>query len=205
MNKLAVVGASGHGKVIADLAELCGYEVAFFDDNYPTKSHVEHWLIQGSFSDLIEQVSVYKHAIIAIGNNKIRARLFSILTQAGFSFPTLVHPSSNVSKYAKLSSGTVVLAGAMINSFANIGENCILNTGSIVEHDCYLADNIHLSPNVALAGGTIVGSCTWFGIGSVTVPLINVGENVIIGANSTITKNIPSDVIAFGTPAVIKN
>ena len=202
--KLAIVGASGHGKVVADLAELCGYDVVFFDDAYPEKQKIEHYNIEGSFTDLLKSQHKYSKAIVAIGNNKIRLNLSKQLSHNGFALPSLIHPASIVSKYAKVADGSVVFAGSVINAFAQVGENCIINTGAVVEHDCVLGNAVHLSPNVALAGATIIGDSAWIGIGAVTCQLIEIGKNSIVGANSTVINNIPADVTAFGSPAVVK-
>lgn len=203
MKKIAIVGASGHGKVVAELAELCGYSVVFFDDRHPTIKSNEHWKVAGSINDLLLKKNQYKDAVIAVGNNKVRTNIFNLLSNERFEFPVLCHPKAIVSKYANINSGTVIFAGAVINAFAIIGHNCILNTGVVVEHDCILGDGIHLSPNVALAGGTRIESLSWLGIGSVTKQLVEIGANSVIGANSTVIKNIPADVTAFGSPAGI--
>jgi len=206
MKILAIFGASGHGKVVADLAECLGYNVVFFDDAYPERKNIEHWSVIGSFDDLLRSQKKYINTVVAIGNNEIRFQFYNQLEQAGFILPFLIHPTAVVSKYAIISSGTVVFANTVINAFAQIGGNCIINTGAIVEHDCMVGNTVHLSPNVSLAGGTIVGDFSWLGIGSVTRQLVTIGNNSIVGANSTVISNIPSNVVALGTPAaVIKN
>lgn len=204
MKKIAVMGASGHGKVIADLAEYCGFEVVFFDDDFPEKTNLEHWSIRGTFQDLLNIHGEIEYAIIAIGNNLIRTNLSEQLVAKGFDLPSFIHPSAVISRYAKIASGSVVLANSVVNAFAQIGKNCIINTGAIVEHDCILGDGVHLSPNVALAGGTVVHDLSWLGIGSVTRELIQIGKNTRVGANSTVVKNIPAGVTVYGSPAEIK-
>lgn len=203
MKKIAILGASGHGKVVAELAELCGYSVVFFDDRYPTIKSNEHWEVAGSIDDLLLKKNQYKDAVIAVGNNKVRTNLFNLFSNERFEFPVLCHPKAMVSKYANINSGTVIFAGAVINAFAKIGFNCIVNTSAIIEHDCIVGNGVHLSPNVSLAGGTKVGDSTWLGIGSVTKQLVEIGTNSLVGANSTVIRNIPSNVTAFGSPAVI--
>jgi len=202
MNELAIVGASGHGKVVADLAELLGYSVFFFDDAYPSKKSLEHWPIKGTVTDLLRSKNKIPHAIVAIGDNLIRGKLSNKLQTQGFILPKLIHPKATVSQYATIKNGTVVFAHAVVNAFAKVGDFCIINTGAIVEHDCVLENGVHLSPNVSLAGATSIGEFTWVGIGSVSKQLINIGNNTVVGANSTIIKDIPSNVIAFGSPAV---
>ena len=204
MKKIAIFGASGHGKVVADLAELCGFEVVFFDDSFPQKNRIEHWLVIGTFDELIKRQDEFEYSIVAIGDNRVRNEKSCHLESEGFNLPVLIHPSAIVSRYAEIALGSVILANTVINAFARIGKNCIINSAVVVEHDCQLGDGVHLSPKVALAGGTIVQDLVWIGIGSVTRQLTRVGKNSIIGANSSVITNIPPNVIAFGSPAKIK-
>ncbi len=202
MNRIAVVGASGHGKVVAEIAEICGFEVVFVDDTYPISSSVECWPIVSNFNELIYGGSKIKYAIVAIGNNKVRSKLSKQLIDSGFELPVLVHPNAVVSKYATIESGTVICSIAVVNAFSKVGSNCIINTGAIVEHDCVLGDNVHLSPNVSLAGGTIISDLVWLGIGSVTKELVRIGRASVIGANSTVLSDITAGVTVYGSPAV---
>ena len=135
MKKIAIVGASGHGKVVADLAELCGFEVAFFDDAYPEKKSIEHWPVLGDFKDLLKTNDVLKNAIVAVGNNNIRTKLSKHLIENGFHLPVLIHPKATISKYAKIDLGSVVFANAVINAFAKIGRYSIINSSATVEHE----------------------------------------------------------------------
>ena len=204
-NKLAVVGASGHGKVIADIAEQLGFIVNFYDDAYPSKTYIEHWPIHGTCADLIalnNTSTTPNDVVVAIGNNNIRQQKIQLLQQNNFNLITLIHPTAVISQYATIAQGSVVFAGAIINAFANIGIGCIVNTSAIIEHDCAIGDFTHICPNTALAGGVIIGSKSWVGIGSQIKQLIVIGDNCMIGAGSTVIKNIPDNVTAFGSPAV---
>ena len=200
--ELAIVGASGHGKVVADIAEQLGFIVKFYDDAYPSKTHIEHWPIQGTCADLIALHTTPIDVVVAIGNNEIRQQKIQLLQKNSFNLITLIHPTAVISKYAVIAAGTVVFAGAIINAFAKVGEGCIINTSAVVEHDCTLGDFTHICPNVALAGGVVVGSKSWVGIGSQVRQLITIGDNCLIGAGSTVVKNIPNNATVFGSPAV---
>ena len=205
---LAVVGASGHGKVIADIAEQLGYTIIFYDDAYPNKKNVEHWPIQGTFLDLLALNNTKNKfsydVVVAIGGNEIRQKKIQLLQNNSFNLITLVHPTAVISPYASIASGTVVFAGTVINAFAKVGVGCIINTSAVIEHDCSIDDFSHICPSVALAGGVSVGSKSWVGIGSQVKQLINIGDNCIIGAGSTVINNIPSNTIAYGSPALPK-
>lgn len=207
IKKLAIVGASGHGKVVADIAEQLGFTVSFYDDAYPNKTHIEHWPIKGTCVDLIalnnSTVTPSNDVVVAIGNNDIRQQKINLLQQSGFNLATLTHPTAVISQYSKIAPGTVIFAGAIINAFANIGVGCIINTAVVIEHDCSIGDFSHICPNVALAGGVSVGTKSWVGIGSQVKQLIAIGDNCLIGAGSTVVKNIPSNITAFGSPAVV--
>ncbi len=203
VKQLAIVGASGHGKVVADLAEVLGYKVSFYDDAYPTKTQLEHWDIVGTFNDLLVCKVENVEVIVAIGNNLVRKQKSNELKQFGFDLARLIHPSATVSPYAKVAEGTVVHAGVVINAFAEISSGCIINTSSIIEHDTKVGEYSHICPNTALAGAVSVGECCWVGIGSQVIQLISIGDNTLVGAGSVVVKNLPADVTAFGSPAVV--
>ena len=166
MTSIAILGSGGHGKVVAEIAELSGYQkVVFFDDNKDMDSF-ESWEIQGDTKNLISQLSIFDACIVAIGDNKIRMEKTKLLLSNNANIVSLIHPFSSVSDLAKLKKGTVVMAGAVINPFVNIGISCIVNTNSTIEHDCLIGDGVHISPNVAIAGNVSIGDETWIGIGS---------------------------------------
>lgn len=206
-NKLAIVGASGHGKVVADIAEQLGFRIKFFDDAYPNKTKIAHWPILGSTFDLIasnyKDAELFNNVVVAIGNNEIRCQKMKQLQDNGFNFTTLIHPSALVSRYAEIENGTVIFPRAVINAFARIGLGAIINTGSIVEHDCIVGDYAHISPSASLSGGVEVGSKSWIGVGSQVKQLVKIGNNTIIGAGSTVLSDISSDVTAVGSPAKV--
>lgn len=201
--KLAIVGASGHGKVVADLAEQLGFSVSFYDDAFPNKTSIAHWPIYGTFTDLLALDKQDYVVAVAIGNNAIRQQKIKQLQQAGFTLPVLQHPSACVSQYATCAAGTVVFANAVINAFAVIGQGCIINSAAVIEHDCVVNDFCHISPNTTLAGGVSVGSNSWLGMGSQVKQLIKIGDNALIGAGSVVVKDIPANVTAFGSPATV--
>lgn len=205
MKTLAILGASGHGKVVADCAELCGWQaVSFFDDAWPEKQINGHWPIQGNTADLLQRVREFDGVLVAIGNNTIRDAKLRALLDADASVPVLLHPSSVVSRYASLGPGSVVFAGAVVNADARIGFGAIINTGATVDHDCVLGDSVHVSPGANLAGGVGVGDLSWLGIGSAVLQLVQIGSAVMVGAGAVVIADVPDSVTVTGVPARAK-
>lgn len=204
MKRLAILGASGHGKVVAEIAELSGWDVVFFDDNFPSIDCLENWSIVGNTQDLLNVWQDFDGCFVAIGNNKIRLDRQKLLVGQGATFPVLVHPSVIISRYAKLGAGSVVMAGAVINPFAQIGQACIVNTSATIDHDCVLADGVHISPGANLAGTVFVGQCSWVGIGVSVKQCLKIGVNVVVGAGAAVVADIADNLTFVGVPARIK-
>ncbi|MCF7504169.1 acetyltransferase [Vibrio sp. L3-7] len=202
MNRCAILGASGHGKVVADIAECNGYsQIDFFDDRWPQLTRHECWAVQGNTEALLADVEKYDLVVVSIGNNTVRLEKQRILKDAGGTFKALVHPKAIVSHYAQVGAGSVVMANAVVGSFANVGQACIINTSSSVDHDCVLLDGVHISPGANLAGNVNVGEGAWIGIGAQVKQLINIGSFSVIGAGATVVSDIPNNKVAFGIPA----
>ena len=200
--KLAILGASGHGKVVADTAECCGWQtVEFFDDAWPGLQKNSVWPVVGDTTALMRRLADFDGVVVAIGNNRIRHAKLLELRAAGACVVTVVHPGAIVSRYAAIGQGTVVFAGAVVNAKACIGQGAILNTGCSIDHDCALGDAVHISPGVRLAGGVYVGDLSWIGIGASVRQLVRIGERVMVGAGSAVVSDIPNDVTVAGVPA----
>ncbi|PSV22651.1 acetyltransferase [Photobacterium leiognathi subsp. mandapamensis] len=202
MARLAILGASGHGKVLADIASITNWDIVdFFDDRWPQLTKIEHWSVVGNTETLFECLDSYDGVIVGIGNNNIRLQKQQQLEQRNAKLVSLIHPSAVISNSATLELGSVVMANAVINPFCKIGKACIINTASTVDHDCYLADGVHISPGANLAGGIKIGSRSWVGIGANIIQLIEIGDDVIVGAGSTVIHSISSFQKVVGSPA----
>lgn len=202
MKRLAILGAGGHGKVVADTAESCGWQcVEFFGDEWPARTMNGYWPISGNTASLLSRVREFDGVIVAIGSNSVRLSKAEELEAAGALLVTLVHPSAVISPRAVIGTGSVVFAGVVVNVGARIGRGAILNTGCSVDHDCQLGSFTHISPGARLAGGVQVGDLSWVGIGASVKQSIRIGQKVVVGAGSAVVSDIADSLTVVGVPA----
>lgn len=196
---VVIIGASGHGKVIADIIVNSGDKVlGFLDDADDVQGKK---IIGFSVLGKIADYDNYRDCefVIAIGNPYIREKISNELPVKWY---TAIHPTAVISSLdVEIGEGTVIMANAVVNPSARIGKHCIINTGAIVEHDNILEDYVHLSPNVTLAGIVKVGKSTHIGAGSCTKQVLNIASDCIIGAGSVIVKDITESGTYVGVPA----
>src|SRR5690606_2490187 len=139
--RVYLYGASGHGKVIAEIAEENGFEIQAFIDADETKiSMLKYKIVHHIPTDV-------PNLIIAIGNNHIRKKIAE--ENSELTYPVLIHPSATISKISTIKDGSVVMAGVSVNTDASIGNHCIINTNASIDHDCIIEDFVHISPNAA--------------------------------------------------------
>jgi len=200
--RLAILGASGHGKVVADAAEAAGWqEIVFFDDAWPALQENGPWLVKGDTKALMDALSDYDGVVVGIGNNAIRAKKQMQLVNAGAAVVTIIHPDATVSPHALVGSGSVVFAQAVVNACATLGAGVIVNTGSVVEHDCVVGDFSHVSPNAVLAGGAQLQEQCWVGAGASVRQLLEVGKAAVVGMGAVVTKDVSAGSVVAGNPA----
>lgn len=195
MKKLNIIGASGHGKVVADIARLNGYEViSFFDDNDLLRECGTDPII-GKTSEIEKYDG---DVFVAIGSASIREKIQKMFSKR--NFPVLIHPNAVVSSSAYIEDGTVIMAGAVVNPYASIGKGCIINTGSSVDHDCNIGDYVHIAVGSHIAGTVNVGNRTWIGAGATISNNVNISSDCMIGAGSVVIKDINESGTYVGVP-----
>ena len=113
----------------------------------------------------------------------------------------MIHPTAVISQYSQIGLGSVVMANAVINPFVKIAQACIINTASSIDHDCTLAVGVHVSPGGNIAGGVKIGKHSWLGIGSSVKQLVQIGDNVTVGAGAVVVDDLDSDQTVVGVPA----
>lgn len=199
--RLLIVGAGGHGKVVADIAmKMSLWEsIAFLDDNDSLGEVLGLKVI-----DKATEATKYvrdSDLFVAIGNDTIRERTQRELESAGAELPVLIHPHAVIAQDVELGVGSVVMAGVVINSCTRIGRGCIINTGATIDHDNIIEDFVHVSPGVNTGGSVRIGTGTWIGLGSKIVNNVNITGGCTVGAGAVVVKDITIAGTYVGVPA----
>lgn len=199
MKRLVIIGASGHGKVIADIAVRNGYEDIVFLDDDDRIHECAGFPVIGKANMITDMDG---DVIVAIGNASIRERIQeSIQSQKRVKLATLIHPNAVISRRVEIGAGSVVMAGAVINSDVVIGKGCIINTGASVDHDCKVEAFAHISVGTHVAGTCCIGQRTWVGAGAVVSNNVNICGDCMIGVGAVVIRNIEESGTYVGSPA----
>ncbi len=151
MKSLLIIGAGGHGHVVAETAVACGYQTSFLDDHSPEAV--------GTIAQLELLAPKFDACFVAIGNNTLRKQLIERLQALSCTLATLVHPTAYVSPSAKIGLGTIVVSKALINTRSLVGVGCILSAGCIIDHDVLIQDYVHINAGAICKAGTTVSEC----------------------------------------------
>lgn len=200
MKMLAIIGASGHGKVVADIAAGNGYEKIVFLDDKDGLAECGGYPVVGRSTDALDMDT---DVFVGIGKAETRRRLQESLPAA--RIVTLVHPKAVIAGDVRLGRGTVVMAGAVINPGTVIGEGCVINTCASVDHDCRVGNYVHVSVGSRLCGSVVVGDETWIGAGAVVNNNIHIQQKCMIGSGAIVVSNLEYSGIYVGCPAQKKS
>jgi sugar O-acyltransferase (sialic acid O-acetyltransferase NeuD family) len=204
--KLLLVGAGGHCRSVIDSIDREYYsDIVIIDMPERIGERIFSIPIIGSdndigslFDDGYRQVFI---AIGSIGHPDKRIDIYKNLKKAGFQFPSIIDPTVIISRYATcIREGVFIGKGVIINTGVQIGAFSIVNTGSIIDHDCTIGKFVHIGPGVKMSGGINIHDNVHVGIGSSLIQSISIGKNSIIGAGSVVVSEIGENVTAFGLP-----
>lgn len=199
MNRLIIIGASGHGKVVADIAKLVGYrDIVFLDEDSSVKECAGYPVLGEEF--MVENLT--GDLFIAVGNSSVRKRLME--KNQNRYFPILIHPAAVIAERTEIGAGTVIMAGAVVNSDCKIGKGNIINTCASVDHDCIMGDYCHLAVGAHMCGTVKVGDNVWIGAGATVSNNISIRGGITIGAGALVIRNIEDSGTYIGVPVIKK-
>lgn len=194
--RLILIGAGGHAHACIDVIEQHGqYKIAGLV-GMPEQIGTLHlsYSVIATDSDLPKLVKAYRYAFIALGQIQSpdnRLRVYLQAAELGFQLPVIIAPTANVSRYASIGAGTIVMHGAIVNAGARVGNNCIINTRALLEHNTTVADHCHISTGAILNGGVKVGAGSFIGSGSVIKEGITLGNGCVVGMGLSVRYNQP--------------
>lgn len=200
-DQLIIIGAGGHGKVVADIADQMNVweKISFLDEKIDLEN-INKFDVLGKTADILNYKDT-ADVFIAIGDNLTREKISKKLIKDNFSLATLIHPKAIVDRNTKIGLGSVIMAGVVINSSTKIGKGCIINTSSSLDHDNLIEDYVHISPGAHLAGSVHIGQRSWLGISSAVINNIQITKDCVIAAGSVVIKNIKVSGTYVGVPA----
>jgi sugar O-acyltransferase (sialic acid O-acetyltransferase NeuD family) len=199
MNKIKLIGYSGHGLVCAEIAQLSNFEVIGYFDNVEKPINPFQIKYLGVDNDALFNESIF----IGIGDNKLRSDLFAkyqIKNKLQFN---LIHPKTSISGIIEFGYGNLVCSNVVINTMAKIGNGVIINSGAIIEHECLIANFAHIAPGAVIAGNVVVGERTFIGANATVKQGVRIGKDVTIGAGTVIISDIPDNCTVVGNPGKI--
>ena len=201
MTSVVVIGAGGHAKVIIDMLLDNGLTVVACVSHADAPRYRGIEVLVGDESLVALRASGVERAVVAVGANALRQRLAADALFLGFTLPSVVSRSAQISPTASIGEGAVIMPNAVVNADAAIGRLAIVNTGATVDHDCVVGEAAHVAPGVHFSGGVRLGARSIVGVGSSARPLVTIGDDVVVGAGSVLVSDIADGVTAYGVPA----
>lgn len=206
---ILIIGASGHAKVIIDMIRQARRHeiVGLITEDPPSDKVFCGYPILGGFDNLL-QVSEESQAegfIAAVGDNWSRSEVARRVREnlREVDFVTSVHPSAQIAECVEIGSGTVIMAGAVVNSGSRIGRHCVINTRVSIDHDSVIGEFVSIAPGATLGGNVHVGDFSAISLGSSIIHGLSIGEHTVVGAGSVVVRDLPSYVVAYGSPAQV--
>jgi sugar O-acyltransferase (sialic acid O-acetyltransferase NeuD family) len=201
-----ILGAGGQGRVVLDILRAAGeYEpVAFLDANATLSgTEIGGVAVRGSVNLLprLAQHDKIRHAIVAIGDNRVRRSYAALARDAGMTLINAIHPQAAVSPTATLGTNLVISPGAVVATDASIGDSVIVNSAAVVDHECRIGEGSHICPGALLAGRVRVGAGAFIGMGAKIIQCLSVGDEATVGAGAVVLADVPPGVTVAGVPA----
>jgi len=206
MKDVLLVGARGHARAVADVIKAeSRYQIAGLIDSFQEPGAICFgYKVLGGEKDVPRISSEFKifHMFIAIGDNFQREAMTERIKRGlpNITFISPVHPSAFIGSDVAIGDGTVIMPAVTVISGSSIGEGCLLNTASSLDHDCMMEAWSSLGPGAVTGGRVCIGTRSTIGLGASVKNDISIGCDTVIGAGAAVVKDMPENVIAYGVP-----
>lgn len=201
-----IIGAGGHGKVVAEALLAAGHDVIGFTDKTRSKDEIVYAGIKVLGDDRKIEYWAPKEVLLANGvgslpGQTLRANIFDDWKQKGYFFTSVIHPSAVVASDSLLEEGVQLMAGAILQPGTRIGRNTIINTAASVDHDCNVGAHAHISPGAVLCGGVTVGDFCHIGASATVIQSRKVADATVVGAGAVVISDLLQGGTVTGVPA----
>lgn len=204
-----IIGSGGHARVLLDTMRCLGLPAtACSDTNAERVGQTLNGVPIIAETDLAKQyppeTTLLINSIGGVKDMAPRRRVYEAFKKSGYRFLTLIHPTAFVAGDAIIGEGAQIMAGAIVITGSQVGENTIINTRASVDHDCVLGAHCHIAPGSTLSGSVRVGDGTLIGTGASVIQGITLGEHCVVGAGAAVVRDIPAGRTATGVPARVR-
>ena len=197
-----LIGGGGHGRVLLDAIISSNQNVSgIIDSEFEIGTKIFGITVVGDDS-LLNSINPSTDELVnglgSTGDLTLHRKLFNDLSNRGFTFCGVIHPSAIIGRDCEIDKTSQIMAGVTIQNKAIIGKNVILNTRSSIDHNVSIGDNSIISPGAIICGGVKIGSNVFVGAGAVIIQGINIGNGCIIGAGTLVRHDIRDSLTSLG-------
>ena len=201
-----ILGGGDHAKVLINALRASSIKMLGVIDKDPARHNTFIMSVPVLGDDSVLDRHRPESVLLVNGIGSInvshnRAMVYESFKKKGYSFISVLHPSTVVASGVILGEGAQIMAGAIIQPGSRIGANAIINTHVTVDHDCEIGDHVHLAPGVTLSGCVRVGSKTHIGTGAIIIQGISIGMNCMVAAGAVVVSDVPNGLFVAGLPA----
>lgn len=197
---LLILGAGGHGRVVADAALAQGHWASVRVTDRDARRVDEELLPGLRVEPMDEAIAGSNEVHVAIGSAAARTKEARTVSDR-LPLATVIHPRASVSRHAAIDAGCFIAAAAVVAPGARLGACVIVNHGAVVDHDVQVGAFTHVAPRAALGGGVRVGERVLVGAGASVLPGVHIADDVVVGAGAVVRDNLEAAGVYAGVPA----
>jgi len=200
--RILVVGAGGHGRVVVDALLRCGHApgaISVSDDRAPASGGTFLGCQLSAPALPPKDWAGWLH--VAVGSASARRKLLDRSGVPRQRWLVITHPCASVAASSEIGRGSFIAAMAVLGPCARVGEATIVNHGAVIDHDCLVGDDVHVGPAASLGGGASIGHGVFVGAGARVLPGVKVGDGAVIGAGAVLLTDALGSGTWVGVPA----
>lgn len=205
MIPLILIGGGGHCRSCIDVIEQTeAYQIqGILDVAEKVGQSIFGIPIVGTDSDILKWIANAQFLITVgqIHSSDVRSKIAEQLRLEGAELATVISPLGYVSRHAVIQRGAIVMHGALVNAGAVVGQHCILNTGSVIEHDAQIGNETHVATGAYVNGDARIGNRCFIGSHATINQGISIADGCLIGSGAVVTESLQVPGTYVGIPA----